>query len=102
MILLLYVTVAYITFYTQGWYPYTFLNTEGGKKSGKVTGYCFGILVAILVVFLISWGLIWLRRRVSGGKIKRSRRDSVTGQDGCMVVDVDGEEHSTEMKRVSV
>lgn len=76
LLLLFYLCVAYITYYAQGWYPYSFLNTEHGKKSGIVTGYCFGILVAILVIFGISWFVIWVRKRLSGDKIKRSKYDA--------------------------
>ncbi|KAJ5280515.1 hypothetical protein N7478_005887 [Penicillium angulare] len=61
LILLLYLCVAYITYHTEGFYAYSFLDTEHGKKSGTVAGYCFGILAAILVIFFISWGLVWGR-----------------------------------------
>ena len=72
--LLFYLCVAYITFYTEGFYPYSFLNI-GDHGSGLVTGYCFGILAAILVIFLVSWALIWLRCWLTRGRIKRARRD---------------------------
>lgn len=75
LILALYLCLAYVTNYTQGWYPYTFLNPEGGKHSGKVAAYCFIILAAIIIIFGISWFFIWLRRRLTGGKIKRARCD---------------------------
>ncbi|KAJ5334786.1 hypothetical protein N7452_007189 [Penicillium brevicompactum] len=74
--LLFYLCVAYITFYTEGFYPYSFLNVgDHGQKSGLVTGYCFGILAAILVIFLVSWALIWLRCWLTRGRIKRAKRD---------------------------
>ena len=58
-----YLALAYITHATQGWYPYSFLDTS--KGSGRVTGYCFGILAAICVIFGVVWGLIWLRNLVT-------------------------------------
>ncbi|KAJ5239671.1 hypothetical protein N7468_004290 [Penicillium chermesinum] len=76
LILLFYLCVAYITAYSQGWYPYSFLNPEHGRKSGEVTGYCFGILAAILVIFCISWALIRLRVWLTKGEVKRSRYDT--------------------------
>ncbi|CAG7915744.1 unnamed protein product [Penicillium olsonii] len=74
--LLFYLCVAYITFHTQGFYPYTFLDVgDHGQKSGLVTGYCFGVLAAILVIFLVSWALIWLRCWLVKGKVRRARQD---------------------------
>ncbi|RAK74826.1 uncharacterized protein BO72DRAFT_529786 [Aspergillus fijiensis CBS 313.89] len=76
-ILLLYVSLAYLTYHTEGFYTYSFLDPGAhGQHSGKVTGYCFAILAAILVFFFLSWGAIWLRRRLTHGKVKRSVRDS--------------------------
>ena len=63
ILLACYLALAYITHATQGWYPYSFLDTS--KGSGRVTGYCFGILAAICVIFGVVWGLIWLRERVT-------------------------------------
>ncbi|RAL12122.1 uncharacterized protein BO97DRAFT_345928 [Aspergillus homomorphus CBS 101889] len=75
-ILLLYVALAYLTYHTEGFYTYSFLDPgPHGEHSGKVTGYCFAILAAILVFFVLSWGAIWLRRRLTHGKVKRSARD---------------------------
>ncbi|KAJ5108408.1 hypothetical protein N7456_005083 [Penicillium angulare] len=102
LLLLFYLCVAYITYHTEGFYPYSFLNTENGKKSGTVAGYCFGILAAILVIFFISWGLIWVRRRISGGKVKRSRRDSAQGRGGFMFRNADEGGCGNEMKSVVV
>ncbi|GAM37842.1 hypothetical protein TCE0_033f08101 [Talaromyces pinophilus] len=76
LILLLYLSLAYLTHYTQGWYTYSFLDPgDHGQHNGKVAAYCFIILAIILVVFFATWGLIWLRRKLTHGKIKRSRRD---------------------------
>lgn len=42
-----------------------------------MTGILFAIFGALVVVFAASWGLIWFRRRVTGGErgVKRSLRD---------------------------
>ncbi|KAJ6105525.1 hypothetical protein N7512_009042 [Penicillium capsulatum] len=82
-LLLLYLCVAYITVHTQGFYTYSFLDPgDHGQKSGLVTGYCFGILAGICVLFLVSWGLIWLRRWATGGRVKRSSLDPLHNTDG--------------------
>ncbi|KAE8150306.1 hypothetical protein BDV25DRAFT_113120 [Aspergillus avenaceus] len=76
LLLLLYVSLAYLTYHTQGFYTYSFLDPgEHGEHSGKVTAYCFIILAAIIIIFAITWGVIWLRRKVTGGKAKRSVYD---------------------------
>ena len=59
ILLACYLALAYITHATEGFYPYSFLDTS--KGNGRVTGYCFGILIAICVIFGIVWGVIWLR-----------------------------------------
>ncbi|KAJ5724489.1 hypothetical protein N7493_006217 [Penicillium malachiteum] len=100
--LLFYLCVAYITYYTQGWYSYSFLDTDYGKKSGTVAGYCFGILAAILVIFAISWFFIWLRKRVTGDKIKRSIHDSGSGINEFSLGEADSEGQMTEPKGVPV
>lgn len=82
LFLLLYLCVAYITVHTEGFYAYSFLDIKT-NGSPLVTGYCFGILAAILVIFLVTWGLIWLRNWLVKGRIKRSARDPLYGQDRC-------------------
>lgn len=59
ILLACYLGLAYITHATEGFYPYSFLDTS--KGSGRVTGYCFGILIASCVIFGIVWVLVWLR-----------------------------------------
>lgn len=59
ILLACYLALAYITHATEGFYPYSFLDTS--KGSGRVTGYCFGILIASCVIFGIVWAVIWLR-----------------------------------------
>ncbi|KGO70310.1 FAR-17a/AIG1-like protein [Penicillium italicum] len=101
LMLLFYLSVAYITHATQGWYPYTFLDVGvHGQKSKRVTGYCFGVLAAVLISFLFSWTLIHLRRRLTHGKIKRARRDSLWGQDAFVGACVS--EQSSELKGEAV
>ncbi|KAL5364415.1 hypothetical protein BJX96DRAFT_132448 [Aspergillus floccosus] len=76
LILLLYVSLAYLTNYTQGFYTYSFLDPgPNGEHSGKVAAYCFIILAAIVVIFLLTWLVIWLRRRLTHGTIKRPAHD---------------------------
>ena len=68
LILALYLSLAYLTHRTQGFYPYTFLDiqTEG---SAKTAGYIIGILVAACVDFGIVSFVIWVRGRLTeGGK----------------------------------
>ncbi|KAM0799252.1 hypothetical protein BDR22DRAFT_807714 [Usnea florida] len=67
VLLACYLALAYITHSTEGFYPYSFLDTS--KGSGRVAGYCFGILAAICVIFGIVWGLIWLREFITTRKL---------------------------------
>lgn len=71
LFLALYVGVAYLTHYTEGWYTYSFLDPST-RGSSWVAIYCFGILAAILLIFAISALLIWVRRKLTRGKVKRS------------------------------
>ena len=77
VILALYLALAYLTHYTQGFYPYSFLDIS--KGSGKAAGYIIGILIASCIIFGVVWGLIWVRRRISertlGMNGKFSRKD---------------------------
>ncbi|KAB8074165.1 hypothetical protein BDV29DRAFT_174088 [Aspergillus leporis] len=76
LLLLLYVSLAYLTYHTEGFYTYSFLDPgEHHEKSGKVTAYCFIILAAIVIIFILTWCVIWLRRKLTGGKVKRSVYD---------------------------
>src|SRR5204863_3311230 len=69
-ILLLYLSLAYLTHATQGFYTYSFLNPNKGK--GRVAAYVFGILAAIIVIFLIVWCLIWVRKWLTEKKLRMS------------------------------
>lgn len=67
-----YLGLAYITYATQGFYTYNFLNPAHG--AGLLAGYIVGIALASVVIFLLVWGLIWIRRRFTGIG-KRSKKD---------------------------
>lgn len=79
-----YLAVAYITYATQGFYTYNFLDPTTGK--GKVVAYCFGIVAAICVVFVVVWLLVWARlvvtEKLLGAKGKFSSRDRGRGVEG--------------------
>ncbi|KAF2645960.1 hypothetical protein P280DRAFT_487000 [Massarina eburnea CBS 473.64] len=68
IILAMYLSLAYLTHVTQGFYPYSFLDLQT-NSSGKVGAYIVGVLVAALVVFLIVRYLIWLRVWVTERKL---------------------------------
>ncbi|KAK3945414.1 hypothetical protein QBC46DRAFT_455581 [Diplogelasinospora grovesii] len=89
LILALYLSLAYLTHATKGFYPYDFLDPV--KQKGYVAAYVFGIAVGSLIIFGIVWGLIWLRKWITekklhmDGKFARGpRRDGdleMTGRD---------------------
>jgi hypothetical protein len=62
ILLALYLGLAYLTRYTEGFYVYNFLDP--GKGVGKTVGYIFGVLAGAVVVFslvkLLMWGRKWL------------------------------------------
>jgi hypothetical protein len=60
IILALYLGLAYLTRYTQGFYVYAFLDPS--KGAGKTAGYILGIAAGIVVVFVIVKGLMWTRK----------------------------------------
>ncbi len=66
LILALYLSLAYVTKATRGFYTYGFLNPE--KNHGKVAAYVFGIAVAAIVVYGIVWCLIRLRIFLTEGR----------------------------------
>ncbi|KAG9311223.1 hypothetical protein JVU11DRAFT_8299 [Chiua virens] len=63
LLLACYLGVAYITYATQGFYTYSFLNpsTEGGL----LAAYIVGIAIGCCVLFSIVKGVCHLRRRIS-------------------------------------
>ena len=75
LLLAAYLGLAYVTYATQGFYAYGFLNPDNG--AGHLAAYIVGIAVACAVIFLIVWGLVWIRRRFTGYG-KKSRRDTTS------------------------
>ncbi|RPA77294.1 hypothetical protein BJ508DRAFT_417131 [Ascobolus immersus RN42] len=71
-LLALYLALAYVTYATQGFYPYAFLNPDKGK--GLLVGYIFGILAASIVVYIVIRYIILLR------KILTERKAGMTGK----------------------
>ncbi|KAL8737879.1 MAG: hypothetical protein Q9181_001251 [Wetmoreana brouardii] len=67
IILALYLSLAYLTHATAGFYPYSFLDPK--KGSGKLAGYILGILAAACVIFGIVWAVIWARRWLTEKKM---------------------------------
>jgi len=85
LLLALYLSLAYITHATQGFYPYTFLDPSSGHGN-RVAGYCFGILAAACVIFGLVWCLIWSRNWLARkvgldgvGLIKKRKRSTLEG-----------------------
>ncbi|KAI4289485.1 MAG: hypothetical protein L6R35_001251 [Caloplaca aegaea] len=81
LILALYLSLAYISHATQGFYSYSFLDPS--KGSGRLAGYILGILAAACVIFGVVWVIIWIRRWLIEGKLgmhgkfARSRNNEV-------------------------
>ncbi|KAK2004726.1 hypothetical protein LX36DRAFT_649525 [Colletotrichum falcatum] len=68
IVLALYLALAYVTYYTEGFYTYAFLDIQK-NGSGRVAAYIVGIAVAGIVFFLVAKGLIWLRTWVTEKKL---------------------------------
>ena len=77
ILLALYLSLAYLTHATEGFYPYSFLDPNKGR--GRLTGYIFGILAAVCVIFLVVRTIIWARIWITekklglGGKCAKNR-----------------------------
>lgn len=80
----MYLALAYLTFYTQGFYTYGFLDLRK-NSSGVVAAYIIGILVAAIVIFLIVRYLIvlrlWATEKRSGMTGKFAHRGTVRTAD---------------------
>jgi uncharacterized membrane protein len=70
-ILALYLCLAYLTHYTQGFYVYSFLDPSGGH-AGKTAGFILGIAAGIVVIFSITKFLVWGRKWVTEKKWNRA------------------------------
>ncbi|DAA75831.1 TPA_exp: Uncharacterized protein A8136_1202 [Trichophyton benhamiae CBS 112371] len=69
IILLLYTALAFLNHSINGFYTYSFLDPGvNGERSNLVTGYSFGIAIGTALLFSASWFIIWLRKRLTGGK----------------------------------
>ncbi|KAI1821022.1 hypothetical protein F4861DRAFT_533270 [Xylaria intraflava] len=67
LVLALYLGLAYVTFATQGFYTYHFL--DAGAQGPLVAAYVFGIAVGICLLFALVRGLVWARRWVTEAKL---------------------------------
>lgn len=59
-VLALYLSLAYVTYYTKHFYTYSFLDIQA-QGSALTAAYILGIAVGAVVVFSIVKGLVWLR-----------------------------------------
>ncbi|KAI1809300.1 hypothetical protein GGS20DRAFT_572615 [Poronia punctata] len=66
LILALYLSLAYLTNATKGFYTYDFLDP--GMQKSLVAAYVFGIALGICVIFAVVWALVWTRRWVTETK----------------------------------
>lgn len=68
-VLALYLALAYVTYYTKGFYTYSFLDIQA-QGSGITAAYICGIAIGAIVVFSLVKGLIhlrlWLTERKAG------------------------------------
>ena len=71
LILLFYLSLAYLTRAAQGFYVYSFLDPGvDGAHNGRVAGYTLGIFAGTLVIFGVAWIAIWVQGRIVGTKVK--------------------------------
>jgi hypothetical protein len=70
IILCLYLGVAFITFATENFYVYAFLDDRKKGGRGRVAGYIFGILAVAVIIFIIVRYLILLRQWITETKLK--------------------------------
>jgi len=68
ILLALYLGLAYLTYDTEHFFVYNFLNNKT-HSHGVVAGYCIGILVGSIIIFLLVRYLIWLRVWVTETKL---------------------------------
>lgn len=84
-ILLLYLSLAYLTHATQGFYTYSFLDPgENGEHNKRVVAYSFGIAGATIVIYLVVNLLLWIRVKFTREKTKFSRAIPLSGQPSQM------------------
>lgn len=78
VILALYLALAYLTYATEGFFVYSFLDNKT-NSSGKVAGYIIGILVAAIIIFLIVRYLIMFRVWITEKKLGKTGKFSSRG-----------------------
>lgn len=91
IILALYLSLAYLTEATRGFYPYPFLDPEENGR-GVLAGYILGIAVASIIFFWIAKGLVWLRQWLTERKM---------GMDGKFAGQPTYDSYDTEMGTVT-
>ena len=69
ILLCLYLGVAFITFATEHFYVYLFLDDTKKGGHGRVAGYIFGILAVAVLLFVIVRYVILLRQWVTETKL---------------------------------
>ncbi|KAH7334991.1 hypothetical protein B0J17DRAFT_672329 [Rhizoctonia solani] len=74
-----YLGVAYITYETQGFYTYSFLDPK--KQGALLAAYIVGIAAAAVIIFTIVWCICWVRNRIW-------RRDAAEKYDAVPLGDI--------------
>jgi hypothetical protein len=67
-----YLGVAYITYATQGFYVYSFLNPS---KGAILAAYICGIFAGILVIFALVWMIKWALKRTTHAQTRDEWRE---------------------------
>ncbi|KAF2129453.1 hypothetical protein P153DRAFT_366843 [Dothidotthia symphoricarpi CBS 119687] len=78
IILALYLALAYLTYATEGFYTYGFLDLQE-NSSGIVAAYIVGILVVAIIIFLVVRYLIVLRVWITEKKLNKLGKFSARG-----------------------
>lgn len=111
ILLALYLALAYVTYFDQGFYVYSFLNIQT-NGSGVVTGYCFGILIGMVIIFVIVHflvkGRVVLTEKVWGMEGRWSRRErgrvgvdeGVVGEEGYVEMEAATQVHEAVKMRL--
>ena len=68
VVLALYLGLAYLTYATQGWYTYDFLDPAEGPK--KRAAYICGLLAASIIIWGITTAIAWGRTKLVKGRAK--------------------------------
>jgi len=58
----LYIGLAYVTYASQNFYPYKFLDPD--QYGGLVAAYIFGVLIGECIIFSVAWGIAKLRNKI--------------------------------------